>query len=250
MTRRKGASLFFLAGFVLGASSLIRPAAIAVTVVLAAIVWLLRREIPAGSRTLLILALVFGNAVAILPWEAWVYSKTQRIVPLSSGGHLGMLDGLTFGVVKKDYRQTFKVESDVAALMEEIQALRSDPKKTGSLGGIVSVIVEKLRSEPATVLQLYLLKAGRAWYATDSGRFEVGIMAIQAAYLVLIVWGGIGTWKIGGKPKELAISVLALVLYFWMMTTIVLSILRYMVPVIGLSMILVPGFRAKWARAR
>ena len=248
MTQKKTAVLFFLVGVVVGLSSLIRPAAIAVTVVLSGVVWLLRREIKAGSRVLLILAMLLGNIAAILPWEGWVYLKTERVVPLSSAGTLGILDGLTFAVVKKDYRQAIKVQPDVSALMEDIHRLRSESTRTQSLMGVVSVMIDKLRSQPLSVLKLYLLKASRAWYATDSGRFEMPIMAIQAAYLFLIILGSIGAWRSGGNPRELAISVLAVVLYFWMITTIVLSILRYMVPVIGLSMILVPGIRRKWTQ--
>jgi hypothetical protein len=127
---------------------------------------------------------------------------------------------------------------------------------TESLAGVTSVIRDKLRDNPIGVLKLYLVKAKRGWYATDSGRYETAIMAIQAVYFVLIICGGVGAWWMGGKPRELAISAAALVLYFWLMTTLVLSILRYMVPVIGLCMILVPGLsflvpgiRAKWALA-
>jgi 4-amino-4-deoxy-L-arabinose transferase-like glycosyltransferase len=249
MTQKKTTVLFLLVGVVVGLSSLIRPAAIAMTVVLSGVVWLLRSEVKAGPRMLFIFAMMLGNLAAIAPWEVWVYSKTQQVVPLSSAGTLGILDGLTFAVVKKDYRQAIKVQPDVSALMEDIHRLRSESTSTGSLTGVVTVMIDKLRRQPLSVLKLYFLKASRAWYGSDSGRFEMPIMAIQAAYLVLIVWGGIGAWRSGGNARELAISVMAIIVYFWMMTIIVLSILRYMIPAIGLSMILVPGLRPKWARS-
>jgi 4-amino-4-deoxy-L-arabinose transferase-like glycosyltransferase len=241
LLQRKTPGLFFFAGAAIGLSSLIRPSAIAVSLVLSAVVWLVRTEVKTRLRVALISAMLLGNIVAILPWEYWVYAKTQRVVPLSSGGHLSMLDGLTFAVRQKDYRQTIRVPSDVATLMQEIQVLRAESRMTESLAGVASVIRDKLRDNPIGVLKLYLVKAKRGWYATDSGRYETAIMAIQAVYFVLIICGGMGAWWIGGKPRELAISAAALVLYFWMMTTLVLSILRYMVPVIGLCMILVPG---------
>jgi len=129
--------------------------------------------------------------------------------------------------------------------MADIHRLRLESKRIESPMNLLSVMIDKLQNEPSSVLKLYLLKASRAWYATDSSRFEITVMMIQSVYLVLIIWGTLSAWRSGGNARELAIIVIAVIVYFWMIATAVLSILRYMIPAIGLSMILVPGLRTK-----
>jgi hypothetical protein len=230
--------VFFLSRLLMGFSMLIRPIAIGVVMVISIVLWLVGREIAARFRLFLIIMLHLGSLVTVLPWEMWVYSITSRVVMLSTGGVPSIRDGLTFAVASKGYRQEIKVPEDVAALMRDI-LVHSDEMR--SLDGIVSFLTEQLRVQPLTVAKLFTLKAVRSWYGIDSGRFEIPIMLIQTFYLVLILWGSGVAWRRGGITKQLAISIWFLVLYFWAMTMLALSILRYMVPVIGLLFVLIPG---------
>jgi hypothetical protein len=100
------------------------------------------------------------------------------------------------------------------------------------------MLVQKLRTQPYTIAKFYAIKAARAWYGTDSGRFETSIMMLQIPYLLLIVLGSIAAWRRGGIAKRWAIGAWLIVLYFWGMTIIALSIVRYMVPVMGILFVL------------
>ncbi|HYJ86499.1 MAG TPA: hypothetical protein VEW46_10610, partial [Pyrinomonadaceae bacterium] len=71
---------------------------------------------------------------------------------------------------------------------------------------------------------------------------------VQLAYLLLIVWSLRLVWNQGGIYRVFAIGALLTVLYFWTMTFLVLSILRYMAPATGLLFVLVGGACAnRWS---
>ncbi|MGH9317406.1 MAG: hypothetical protein ACRD1P_09890, partial [Thermoanaerobaculia bacterium] len=61
--------------------------------------------------------------------------------------------------------------------------------------------------------------------------------------LVLLAWGVAAAWRSGGEAKRLAVVCSALIVYFWGMSFIGLSIVRYMVPAIGLGFALLPAIR-------
>lgn len=230
--------VYFVCGLFVGLAMLIRPIALGVGLVMGAILWLVRREAPARLRLLLTSMILLGNLIAILPWEAWLYLNTNRLMVLSSGGVPSIRDGLTFAVTPKGYRQAIRIPQDVAALMQDIQDVRRHSDKMTSLGSVISVMIEKLRTQPLVVCKLLLLKASRSWYGTDSGRFETPIMLIQVVYLILVLWGTRAAWKQGGIAKYAVMGIWLIVLYFWAMTVSVLSILRYMVPAMGLLFVL------------
>jgi 4-amino-4-deoxy-L-arabinose transferase-like glycosyltransferase len=238
-------SLYALAGCLIGLAMLVRPIAIGMGLVLGALLWFAGCNLPRRLRLFLVTMLLLGNLVAILPWEAWVYTTTDRVVTLSGGGSRAVRDGLTFAVVRpsKDYRQIVNVPQDVVALTQDI-FVRLD--ETPSLGHIASVLIEKLQTQPLTVVKLFALKAMRSWYGTDNGRLETPIMLIQTVYFVLILSSSVMLWKRGGIVQRLTLNIWLIVVYFWVMTTLVLSILRYMVPVMGLLFVLVPGAFCQW----
>lgn len=57
------------------------------------------------------------------------------------------------------------------------------------------------------MVKLFIIKAGRSWYATDSGRYETPIMVIQIFYLALALGGGLLAWKQTGRVRQFAISI-------------------------------------------
>jgi Dolichyl-phosphate-mannose-protein mannosyltransferase len=238
--KRRAWPVFFLVGLLAGFAMLIRPIAVGIGLLMGATLWVVDREVTVRFRAFLVMMVLLGNLVAILPWQTWVYSVTGKVVVLSWGGVPSIRDGLTFGVAQTStgYRQTVNVPQDVTTLMQDILVHSNEMR---SLGGVVAVMTDKLRTQPLTVVQLFGVKAARSWYGTDSGRFELQIMLIQAPYLVLILWGGVCAWRQGGIAKQLTICVCLMLLYFWGMTVFALSILRYMAPMIGLSFILLPA---------
>jgi hypothetical protein len=66
-------------------------------------------------------------------------------------------------------------------------------------------------------------------------------MLIQTVYLALVVWGSVAAWKRGGMAKQVTMSVWGIVLYFWGITILTLSILRYMVPAMAFLCVLIPS---------
>ncbi len=216
---------------------LIRPIAIGAGLVLAALLVLLGRAWTPRRRAWLAALLVAGNCAAVLPWEIWAYRNTGRVVPLSTSGPASIRDGLTYAVDDKGYRQRMDAAADVAAVMRNIQG------QAGQLTSVSAVAVALWReavARPVAVAKLMLTKAARSWYGTDSGKHELLVLLVQAAYLALMLWGGVRAWQDGGRARDLAIGAGVMGLYFWAMAVVGLSIVRYMVPVIGLGFVLVP----------
>jgi len=228
---------YFVSGLLMGCAMLIRPIAIGVGFVMAAIIWLLRRDISGRSRLFLMTMLLVGNFMAIFPWEAWIYSNTGNVVVLSSSGVIAIRDGLTFAV-SGGFRRAGGLSADVMVLMKDLSG-RGDEME--SLQQIITVMTEQLRTRPLTVIKLFAIKSVLSWYGTDRRRFETYTMLIQIPYLVLILWGSWAAWKKGGLPKELTISIWLMVAYFWGVTLLVSPLLRYMTPVMGLLFVLIPG---------
>jgi hypothetical protein len=246
--KQTACSHYLFSGFLIGSSMLIRPIAIGAVLMMSIGLWMVRGDVRRGKRIYLIGILLVGNLVAIVPWEIWAYSKTNRVILLSSGGVSSILDGLTFAVVRKGYREKMEVAPEVAAVMQDIHAARSGSGGVRSLGEIISLLMEKSKTDSAAIIKLFVIKAVRSWYATDSGRYEKPLFWIQIFYLSLALWGGVVAWKRGGTVRKLSLVIWIMVLYYWAMSIMVLSILRYMVPAMGLLFVLAPGVFNNWSR--
>ncbi len=136
-------ALYLIAGALIGAAMLIRPAAMGLSVVMALVVLLLAgRAVAFRARAGYGALIVLGSMLVVLPWEAAVYDRTGEIIPLSSGGAMTIHDGLTFLAVPKEYRREVSVPDDVADLMWSIHERRSE---TATPGGVVSVILDEAR---------------------------------------------------------------------------------------------------------
>lgn len=202
------------------------------------ILWLFASGVRPRLKLALIAALLLGNAVAVAPWEGWMYSKTGKVILLSNGGVPSIRDGLTYGVSSKGFRQVGGVPSDVAELMNDIQ---SKYEGLRSLSDIAALMSQELLTRPVAVVKLFLLKAARSWYGTDSRRLETPLMLLQIAYLTLIIWATKVSWNLGATARKLTVTVWLIAFYFWGMTIVALSISRYMLPAMGLLFTLLPA---------
>jgi 4-amino-4-deoxy-L-arabinose transferase-like glycosyltransferase len=230
--------LYLVSGILLGAAILIRPIALGVPLIMGGMLWRFKPR-AAGSPRLTCLGLfLVGTLLVTVPWEVWVYLRAGKIIFLSTGGLPSLLDGLTFGVNLKGYRQGIWLPEDVTALMLHFQGLRD--QITGWSSAIPAVL-ERLGDEPQAVVKLFLLKALRSWYGTDSQRFETLILVIQIPYVIGFL---AATKKSLGQDSSktcVNLGIWALCFYFWLMTLLVLPILRYLLPALGLFFILVPA---------
>src|ERR1700694_954705 len=158
---------------------------------------------------------LFGNVVAVAPWEVWAYVKTGNIILLSTNGVKSMRDGLTFAVESKGYRQDSGLSADVVRVMDDIRASEGE---TTTFSDFRSIISQEFRSHPIAVIKLLLLKTARSWYGTDRQRLEGPTLLIQFMYLVLVAWGAWSAWKRGGLHRKFVIGALLMTLYSWGMT--------------------------------
>ena len=246
-SRRGDPRLAFAAGLVLGAGALIRPIALGLFLPLGVFLFLFAASpaAPAAGRRrrlLLAAALALGQLLAMAPWVLHLKEQTGRWVPLSTGGRLSMLDGLTIGA-KKD-RPGPPMPAGVNALMHEVDEARPDLR---SPGAIFAFLGEKARREPGTVAQLLAIKIARSFYGTDSLRYEGWLLAIQLPLLLLSA----AAWALAARRPErepwrpLAFLTLLVLLYFLAMTVLVLSILRYLVPAMALLFLLLAATAAE-----
>jgi hypothetical protein len=189
-------------------------------------------------RFLLALILLTGNVIAIFPWQAWVYGRTGKMILLGTNAVPSIKDGLTFAVATKNYRQSITMPADVLRLQGEL-AVETDSMR--SISKILATLGRHFVDAPESVLKLFLIKAGRSWYGTDSGRMESAILVVQLFYAVLVLLATAAVWRFRDRYPGLLLFVWAPVFYFWLMTILVLSILRYMTPMIGLISLLVPA---------
>lgn len=225
----------FVAGALLGLASLVRPSAILVAVPLAlALAWL-RKALSARARLTAIALLIAGNALVLVPWEAWAHARTGVWIPLSTGGLPSAIDGLTYAAKPGAEGHFAATPEGPRRLMAEILERRREFRSPGDLAAF---LLERVRAEPGAVFGLMLLKAARAWYGTEAQWLERFIAAIQLPYLVLAGIGLTVALRSGPRGRAFVLTALLLLVYFWVMTVAVLSILRYMVPVMALLMVL------------
>lgn len=224
--------LSFAVGVLAGVAMLIRPIAVGVGLVMASIVFLRYLNRGSEARRGLVLAclIVAGNLLAVTPWEAWLYSRTNKLVLLKPKTVWSIQAGLS------SFADRHRAPEGVAELARDIE--RRFDREVHSYGDLARLLFEELRARPSAVLGLFLLKIVRSWYGTDSGRYEKVTLLIQIPYLALIGWSSIVAWR---RNRPLALTVWALALYFWMMTLSALTIVRYMVPAIGLLFTQLPA---------
>jgi hypothetical protein len=241
--------LFFLGGLLCGFAMLIRPIAIGLSIVFALLV-LAGRSRDLRTRTTLALCLLAGSVLAVAPWELWVYSKTNAVIPLCRGQQpFSLMDGLTFAVWNPDPasppRVGTPVPADVKELMDDLvreyaHTIRIDGGGMSSRE-IAAVMIDEFKKRPLTVAKLALIKTARCWYGTNSNRKESLILLVQAVYIVSLLYALIMLWRRRPDLRFLVTAGAVTLCYFWGMATVVLSIVRYLMPVLGLCLVFFPA---------
>jgi hypothetical protein len=239
--------VLFLVGLGCAGAMLIRPIAIGLPLVIAGFLWLKCKTTPWKGRLAAITFLAFGTACLVLPWEVWVFQRTGRFIVLSSNGFPCVLDGLTY-FQESAGRGSLKVPADVSQFTQEL-VKECDAGRVDSLGSLMSWMVDQLRERPWTVLKLYAIKAFRCWFGTDSHYHETQSMSLAVLFLIGLFLSSYRAISLGGGPRALTFLVLSMAFYNWMMSILVLSILRYMVPVEALLLTLAPALLPWKAKA-
>jgi hypothetical protein len=135
------------------------------------------------------------------------------------------------------HRNSLSVSPPVRQLAERANDYRLRGQlRTGEQ--VVKFLGDTVKTRPVLLARMVFWKAKRAWYGTDSHRSEETLLAwLHGIYLVFMVVGAV---LLGAKPgfgRRWLIFSSILVLYYWAMTVVVLSIARYMLPAFGIMFV-------------
>jgi 4-amino-4-deoxy-L-arabinose transferase-like glycosyltransferase len=220
------------AGVLAGLAMLIRPSALGISLILC--LWLIVR----GRDWRRAAALLTASGLIILPWLVYVYTINGALIPLSTGGTPSIIDGVTFAVRDNAFREQVTLPSGVMRLQTRIfEGVREQNDAP------LRAVIAEMSADPASAVQLIAIKAARAWYATDSRRFEAASLFVQLGYLAVSGWAAARILR-GHAPmpaRPLLALILLIAAYHWLTTIAVLSILRYMLPAMGLLFCLLPA---------
>lgn len=220
----RGRNVFYvLSGFLLGAAALVWPGGAGAWGVLSG------HALFAGSQPALKKAagiILLTAAFWLLPavWHGYAYQKTGKHIWFSGNQVASMADGLLRHEGSK-LRRFHTVDSAITAKKEG---------KFQTPGDFVLFYARQAVQEPAETFRFLIYKALRAWYGTDSEKHEKPIAVLQLFYLLA---AGCGLWFCARENPARSVLIVALVVYFWVTAFSVLSILRYMIPAMGLLMI-------------
>ncbi len=219
---KKTGFLLIFSGLLFGAASLVWPGGSYLWAVMAILG--LSFQFQPLKKTLWIA--VFTGAFWVLPafWHGYVMKATGKSVWFSENLVGSMKDGLIRHEGSK--LRNFETAKDGERLNQ------AGYFKTS--GDFIRFYFEELQTKPNETIRFILFKLFRPWYATDSEKHEPWIFLIQIPYLFLGFWGAV--YAIRQRPFLTVFSGMVIV-YFWLVSFSVLSILRYMMPAMGFVMI-------------
>jgi 4-amino-4-deoxy-L-arabinose transferase-like glycosyltransferase len=225
-----------ICGALLAAASLTRPIGMFLPVLFVATLLVAKQRI-SWSRFLMRAALLaIGFLVVVAPWESLIYSRTNKIVPLSTNGPYSTIDGLTFALHAGPNGERVAVPASVLSVM---QAVDQNQRSMRSMSTIFAFLLREFRKNPVGVIELFGIKILRSWYGTNAKWHEVQTAIVQIFVLSVGLVGVVLSWRGDRLAWFFGVVTLSVVVYFWAMTVLVLSILRYMIP--AMSLIIVSG---------
>ncbi|MEW6744522.1 MAG: glycosyltransferase family 39 protein [Planctomycetota bacterium] len=221
-------------GALCGLAALVKPISIGVGALFSLIVLVRQPHWTRPTRLRLAASLLAANVAVWIPWEIGALAATGSLIPLGTAGASTIRDGLTFAVIPGVDPPPAYVSARLLEFMQSLHA-QASPDSLASIGG---ALVTLAGDNPLTLLELFLLKAGRAWFATNMRWYEGTTVAIQLPYLCLALWGFVLMRRLPGREVgHFRHTTALLVIYFWAVTVVALSILRYMTPVMPLLLI-------------
>jgi len=216
------------AGIASALPMLVKPIALFLPLALLGVLmfWWLRQRVFWIRFVLACSLFVVGLLAAVLPWEAYLWQRTGKFVPVADKAGRSLYDGWTFGLRSGAGGDRARLPGDVEKYMREVEKLSLGMAS----GEVLRAVGQAAKDHPGAFLKLLLIKLGRCWYGTDEMWHEGKILGIQAVYILLSIFGT-AVWFRRGRPGgALAAVLFCLLLYHWAAATAVLSILRYMIP--------------------
>ena len=226
--KRKDFKFALLAGIALGLASLVRPIGLFLPFFLSFLMIIFFWKVQSKKRQVfLAMILLAGSLLVVSPWMVYLDSKTGDFTSFSLTISHSVVTGITWLV---EPGQQVVLSNDVSALIERVKA-----EDLTSLSNLSRFFGQELVNSPLTLLKLAGLKIARSWYATSSGWYEKEILVVQLLYLLFSFFGLI--YLISKNKINKATLLLCVVFYFVAITFISVSILRYMIPAMGLMIV-------------
>ena len=265
LSYRRNSRRYWIYGLIVGLLSavgmMIKPVGMGVPVIVVLLVMILHRERSRQERTKFSIAVVSGVLVLVIPWFAFVYTNSGKVLFLTDSIVLrnSLINGVTFVTRGEEYREKLTLHPRVERFMKTIELeLKSTEDKmlqektvTGSqlrdqieVGHVLDVIIKVSLENPLDALYLLGTKVVRSWYGTDSHKLEDYAIGIQLVYISMISLSLIRIIKKSLVHKEILFIVLALIFYYWTMSVLFEPLVRYLIPALGLLLVLLPGL---WA---
>ncbi len=237
--RRAGGWETFAAGATSALPMLVKPMALFLPVAWLGFLFItwIKGRVSLERFALCCLLFIAGLLIVVLPWEAYLWQRTGKLVPVADKAGSAIYDGWTFGLNPGAGGDRVFIPEDVEKFMRGVERF-SQGKGSGE---VISAVRREARERPVAFLKVLFIKLGRCWYGTDEMWHERLILSIQAFYLLLATIGAILWFRQGRPGGALAAVLLILLLYHWAAATAALSILRYMVPA-GFLMAVMIGF--------
>jgi 4-amino-4-deoxy-L-arabinose transferase-like glycosyltransferase len=247
LTRRVRPSigLIVAVGVLSAVAMVVRPIALLLPLVCAALILVLALEWRLRTRAWVAAAVVGISGLTVLPWEVYASRAAGRFILMADLGVAALRSGLTFGVDNKD-RAGIYVPDGVRKVMISFSAQYDE---LDTFGDVAHAVWNETKRHPGGMMGLVAMKMLRAWYGTDSQRLDKYVALIQVAYVLVIVAAFTACWRAGAERKRLALIIGLELIYFWGMSAVGLPLARYMVPAIGLAFVLLPGVPERATRA-
>jgi hypothetical protein len=227
---RRGGIFYFLSGLFLGLSALVWPGISLLWILFAAYACLFAlRRAQKGIRVLGIALLIFaGFKIPVLCWEIQIDRHAGKGFLASNYGVKVILDGL---------KQEEGFKFDHFEFVRDIRAAEEkNPESFKTLKGIAAYTAQQLRRKPVPALTFFAAKLVTPWYAQASEIYDRWILWVQVPYLLLGIYG----MRVCLKQKiPHTVFFMTVVAYFWFFAFLAYSILRYMIPVMGVWMLFV-----------
>lgn len=223
-----------LTGLLLGIAMMIRPIALFLPLIFMVMTLVFLKREPLVKRFVLSMLLVGVTVLAVLPWQLF-NSRHGQSVLLSSDEVHSMIDGVWFN--EHPDKKSLKLPADVDALSRDLVS-----REVSGRGVFFQMVFRELRQRPGAVIKLYLIKAARSWYGVfgQDPRKETLKLVVSGFYLLLFFFALL---RMDFKQRRWPVFgwlALVLVVYFWAMTVLVVSMVRYMYPVFGLLVVFIP----------
>ena len=262
LSYRQNTRKYWVYGVIVGVLSavamMIKPVGIGVPIIVILIVMILHRERFWRERLKFSIAIVSGVFALVLPWSAFVYTNSGKIIFLTDNTVVvnSLVNGVTFATRGEEYRKQLTLQPRAGQFMRSIEtelasAIESRVRKQTAtstqvqeklnVGDVVDVVAKVTLDDPLGALYLLGTKVARSWYGTDSHKLEDYAIGIQLVYISIFALSLIGIIKKSLVHKEILFIVLALNVYYWSMSVLFEPLVRYLIPGFGLLLILLPG---------